>query len=145
MEEKPHIFEFLRNSIKCIGEDPTAMSNVEKGLCQLETKFSKYAKSMTEVLRVHNQMETEIERLKKSAASQELEIVLAKDEANKSKELITKLKRKNQRLKRQNKKYKLAHNLGPILTKKESTDNYGCGEVINESAEIQGTIENMKK
>ena len=42
-EEKLSIFEALRCSIKQIGDDPSELENIEEGLCQLESKFTKYA------------------------------------------------------------------------------------------------------
>lgn len=141
-EEKPSMFESLRNSIKLIGEDPTALENVEKGLCKLETKFTKYAKSMTEVLRVHSQMKTEIGKLNETIVKQENEILSAKTDSEKAKILIIKLKREKFRLKKRSRKSKK-----PATALKEtepSNTNVGLSDVIPEGKDTQGTTEKLK-
>ena len=102
-EDRTSIFESLRCSIQLIGETPSALDEVEKGICQLELKFAKYAKSMTEVLQVHSQMKREIEKLKETVAQKESEILLTKQELEKSQKIALKLKREKHRLKKRKK------------------------------------------
>ena len=141
MEGNPHIFEYLRTNIKLVGEEPTAISKIEKGLRQLESTFVKYAESMTEVLCVHRQMNTEIENYKDTIASQELKIRHAQNQANKFKKLTTKLKRTNQLLKNKNKTCHHVHS--PKQPKNESTVDFGAD--VTETGDFQGTIEDMKQ
>ena len=143
MEGNPHIFEYLRTNIKLVGEDPTAISKIEKGLRQLESRFGKYAESMTEVLRVHRQMNTEIENYKDTIASQELKIRHAQNQANKYKKLTTKLKRTNQLLKSKNKTCHHVHSPQEIPPKNESTGDFDSDNT--ETGDFQGTIEDMKQ
>jgi DNA repair ATPase RecN len=144
-EEKPSMFESLRNSIKLIGDDPKALENVEKGLCKLETKFTKYAQSMTEVLRIHSQMKTEIDNLNETITKQENEILSAKTDSDKAKVLVTKLKREKIRLKKRSRKSKNLQKPTTALNEKEpSNNNHGYGDVIPERKDTQGTTENLK-
>ena len=103
-EEKLSIFEALRSNIKLIGEDPSALENVEEGVCQLELKFTKYSKSMAEVLQVHSQMKSEIQNLKEKLSERNVEYMLAKGELEESRKLILRLRRETRRLKKRKKK-----------------------------------------
>ena len=103
-EEKLSIFEALRSNIKLIGEDPSALENVEEGVCQLELKFTKYSKSMAEVLQVHSQMKSEIQNLKEKLSERNVEFMLAKGELEESRKLILRLRRETRRLKKRKKK-----------------------------------------
>ena len=103
-EEKLSIFEALRSNIKLIGEDPSALENVEEGVCQLEQKFTKYSKSMAEVLQVHSQMKSEIQNLKEKLSERNVEFMLAKGELEESRKLILRLRRETRRLKKRKKK-----------------------------------------
>ena len=145
-EEKPSIFESLRNSIKLIGEDPTALENVEKGLCKLETKFTKYAKSMTEVLRIHSQMQTEIENLKEIIVKKENQIISAKIDSEKTKKLVTKLKKDKFRFKKHIRNWKNLQKPSSTINDEETSNSKGgCGDIVPETiSDTQGTSENMK-
>ena len=103
-EEKLSIFEALRSNIKLIGEDPSALENVEDCVCQLELKFTKYSKSMAEVLQVHSQMKSEIQNLKEKLSERNVEFMLAKGELEESRKLILRLRRETRRLKKRKKK-----------------------------------------
>ena len=103
-EEKLSIFEALRSNIKLIGEDPSALENVEDCVCQLELKFTKYSKSMAEVLQVHSQMKSEIQNLKEKVSEKDIEFMLAKGELEESRKLILRLRRETRRLKKRKKK-----------------------------------------
>ena len=103
-EERPSVFESLRCSIHLIGQDPSALEDVEKNISQLELKFSKYAKSMTDVLQVHSQMKKEIEKLKETVAQKETEILSTKHELDKSRKIALKLKREKQQFKKRKKR-----------------------------------------
>lgn len=141
-EDKPSMFRSLRNSIKLIGEDPTALENVEKGLCKLELKFTQYAKSMAEVLRVHSQMKKEIEQLNETIIRQENEILAAKTDSEKAKVLVTKLKREKLRLKKRSKKSKILQKPLKALNQKETVNtnsDYG-----DEHKDSQGTTKTLK-
>ena len=102
-EEKLSIFEALRSNIKLIGEDPSALENVEDCVCQLELKFTKYSKSMAEVLQVHSQMKSEIQNLKEKLSERNVEFMLAKGELEESRKLILRLRRETRRLKKRKK------------------------------------------
>ena len=103
-EEKLSIFEALRSNIKLIGEDPSALENVEDCVGQLELKFTKYSKSMAEVLQVHSQMKSEIQNLKEKLSERNVEFMLAKGELEESRKLILRLRRETRRLKKRKKK-----------------------------------------
>ena len=103
-EEKLSIFEALRSNIKLIGEDPSAIENVEDCVCQLELKFTKYSKSMAEVLQVHSQMKREIQNLKEKLSEKDIEFMLTKGELEESRKLILRLRRETRRLKKRKKK-----------------------------------------
>ena len=103
-EEKLSIFEALRSNIKLIGEDPSALENIEDCVCQLELKFTKYSKSMAEVLQVHSQMKSEIQNLKEKLSERNVEFMLAKGELEESRKLILRLRRETRRLKKRKKK-----------------------------------------
>ena len=103
-EEKLSIFEALRSNIKLIGEDPSALENVEDCVCQLELKFTKYSKSMAEVLQVHSQMKREIQNLKEKLSEKDIEFMLTKGELEESRKLILRLRRETRRLKKRKKK-----------------------------------------
>ena len=103
-EEKLSVFEALRNNIKLIGEDPSALENVEDCVNQLELKFTKYSKSMAEVLQVHSQMKSEIQNLKEKLSERNVEFMLAKGELEESRKLILRLRRETRRLKKRKKK-----------------------------------------
>ena len=103
-EEKLSIFEALRSNIKLIGDDPSALENVEDCVCQLELKFTKYSKSMAEVLQVHSQMKSEIQNLKEKLSERNVEFMLAKGELEESRKLILRLRRETRRLKKRKKK-----------------------------------------
>ena len=103
-EEKLSIFEALRSNIKLLGEDPSALENVEDCVCQLELKFTKYSKSMAEVLQVHSQMKSEIQNLKEKLSERNVEFMLAKGELEESRKLILRLRRETRRLKKRKKK-----------------------------------------
>ena len=103
-EEKLSIFEALRSNIKLVGEDPSALENVEDCVCQLELKFTKYSKSMAEVLQVHSQMKNEIQNLKEKLSERNVEYMLAKGELEESRKLILRLRRETRRLKKRKKK-----------------------------------------
>ena len=141
-EEKLSIFEALRCSIKQIGEDPSALENVEEGLCQLESKFTKYAKSMTEVLHVHSQMKKEIEKLKETEAKKDEEILNMKEEINQSKKLILKLKREKQRLKKRRKKSFNDENKSRISKEGDTKSSHMLIQEANsELSNVEGTRE----
>ena len=123
-EEKLSIFEALRCNVKLIGEDPSALENVEEGLCHLESKFTKYTKSMAEVLQVHSQMRKEIEKLKEAVAQKDSEILNTKDEVERSKKLILKLKREKQRLKKRRNKSLNDVNKVNLTASKDTNTNH---------------------
>ena len=143
-EEKLSIFEALRCSIKQIGDDPSALENVEEGLCQLESKFTKYAKSMTEVLQVHSQMKKEIEKLKETEAQKDEEILNMKEEIDQSKKLILKLKREKQRLKKRRKKSFNDENKSRISKEVDSKSSHLLiQDPSSEISNVEGTKESV--
>ena len=143
-EEKLSIFEALRCSIKQIGDDPSALENVEEGLYQLESKFTKYAKSMTEVLQVHSQMKKEIEKLKETEAQKDEEILNLKEEIAQSKKLILKLKREKQRLKKRRKKSFIDENKSRISKEVDSKSSHLLiQDASSELSNVEGTKESV--
>ena len=64
--------------ISVIGEDRTALEDVEKGLRQLERKYNQYAKYTATVVRVNSQMQKEIKVLNATILNNENKIVSAK-------------------------------------------------------------------
>ena len=126
MEVTPSIFESIRGNIRRSSEDPTAVGKAEKELCRLETKFAKCAKSMAKVLQVHSQMKSEIDKLKETVALQEHDLTLARNDSEKSKKLIAKLKREKRQRKKQMQNYKLVQKPpSPLLDKKVTSIDMG--------------------
>ena len=102
-EEKLDIFQFLRKNVGLIKDNPVVVLNIEEGLRQLEKKFTKYAKSITEVIRVHKEIQNDNVRLRTVSTSQEAKILLGKNQLKLKSRSCIKLKKISQRLNRKNK------------------------------------------
>ena len=131
-EEKLSIFEALRSNIKLIGEDPSALENVEDCVCQLELKFTKYSKSMAEVLQVHSQMKSEIQNLKEKLSEKDIEFMLAKGELEESRKLILRLRRETRRLKKRKKKSLSEEIETKVSSKNDASSSHLVKDEINQ-------------
>ena len=131
-EEKLSIFEALRSNIKLVGEDPSALENVEDCVCQLELKFTKYSKSMAEVLQVHSQMKNEIQNLKEKLSERNVEYMLAKGELEESRKLILRLRRETRRLKKRKKKSLSEEIETKVSSENDATSSHLVQDEINQ-------------
>lgn len=140
--EKPDIFQHMRNDIELLKDDPMALKiSVEKGLCQLEKKFNKFAKLIIKVNQVHQQTQSEIEKQKNTILATQNEVILEKEKSlikyEELERLNTKmiqLKRKLRKTKKENKKLKAKS----TKAKTEETKQYGL--IVNEkmvAADVQ--------
>ena len=141
MEGNPSFtFESLKNSIKLIREDPTAIDKLDVGICHLEKKFAKYAKSMAKVLQLHTQMKNEIDTLTETVSDQKRDLAIAKNDAEGLKKIIKRLKRKNHRHKKKCKKIKVVEKVpSHVTTEIERPDDDATADDVPEPSKPHDT------